>query len=370
LELVDIVGKFYEAAGNPEIWPEALDILSEAMGCRGALLTTPVFIPGGLVHTNSLRDVTAQFFEEGWYQHDARNEAVKPSHFKSGFFSDHILFSEKEMEKSEYYEKFAKKADVPWFAAGALIGELKNNSVAISLQRTSKQGFFSLDELSRLNGLLPRLSPVMEMASRLSELRGRSMIDGLQLSRQPGILLKMNGSVAYMNPAAEALVGRRLMIRHSRLFASDSSENRQLQGLISQACAAQARYMSIGQELSPVFLSATETDARLVVRAAPIRRSASDIVTFSGVVLMISELTPDVRLSFSVLQKAFDLTKREAEVMALIGGGQNINQISTTLGIAVETVRYHVKSVFQKTSTSRQSELVGLCLRLSTAVPN
>jgi DNA-binding CsgD family transcriptional regulator len=368
LELVDIVGKFYEAAANPAVWPEALETLSSAMNCRGALLTTPVFIPGGLVHTNSLRDAVGHFFEEGWYQHDVRNAAVKPHHYRNGFFSDHILFSEQELGKSEYYEKFAKKADVPWFAAGGLIGELGNNSVAISLQRTSKQGFFTLDELSTLNTLLPRLVPVMTMASRLAELTGKSMVDGLQLAKQPAILLRPNGTIAYMNPSAETLIGQRFTIRHSRLSAPNSAENRQLQALIDQTCAAQARFMSSGQELKPVVLSATETDARLIIRAAPIRRSASDILAFSGVVLMISNLAPDIRLRPETLQHAFDLTRREAEVMALIGEGQHIQQIGVTLGISPETVRYHIKSVFMKTGTSRQSQLVGLCLRMSSVV--
>ncbi|MBW6422959.1 helix-turn-helix transcriptional regulator [Rhizobium sp. XQZ8] len=368
MELIDVVAKFYEAAANPDIWPDALEALSSAMGCRGALLTTPVFIPGGLVHTNSLRDAVGQFFEEGWYQHDVRNAAVRPHHYKNGFFSDHILFSDREMGKSEYYEKFARKADVPWFAAGGLTGELGRDSVAISLQRTSKQGFFSLDELSTLNTLLPRLAPVMTMASRLAELKGKSMIDGLHLAKQPAVLLNMNGTVAYMNPAAEALIGSRITIRHSLLSAPNSVENKQLQALIDQACAAQARPMSGGQELRPVVLSASETGARLIVRAAPIRRSAADMVAFSGVILMISALTTEVRLPPEILQQVFDLTRREAEVMSLIGEGQPIHQIGVTLGIATETVRYHVKSVFMKTGTTRQSELVGLCSRMSTAV--
>lgn len=368
MELIDIIGKFYEAAANPDIWPDALEALSSAMGCRGALLTTPVFIPGGLVHSKSLLDAVGQFFDEGWYQHDVRNEAVKLRHFKNGFFSDHTLFSERELEKSEYYEKFARKAGVPWFAAGGLIGELGSDSVAISLQRTSKQGSFSLDEISTLNTLLPHLAPVMTMASRLAELKGRSMIDGLHLAKQAAVLLKMNGTVAYMNPAAEALIGTHITIRHSRLSTPNSLENRQLQALIDQACAAQARHMSGALELGPVVLNASETSAKLIVRAAPIRRSASDFVAFSGVILMISNLTPDIRLPTEILRQVFDLTRREAEVMSLIGEGQPIHQIGVTLGIATETVRYHVKSVFMKTGTTRQSELVGLCLRISAAV--
>lgn len=370
MELVDVVGKFYEAAANPQVWPDALEALSTLTGCRGALLTTRVFIPGGLVHTTSLKEAAGQFFDEGWYLGDVRNAAVRPRHFWNGFFSDHTLFSESEMEKSEYYEKFARKADVPWFAAGRLIGELTDGAVSLSLQRSAKEGPFTPDEISRLNALLPRLTPTMILASRLAEIKGKSLIDGLSLVKQPAILLKMDGAVSCMNASAEALLGKRLKIRRSRLSAFGTSENRQLQALIDQACTGQGRHMSSDQHLAPVVLPETDTEARLIVTAAPIRRSACDIIAFSGVILMITDFSSNLRPAFRTLQHVFNLTRREAEIMSLIGEGQSIQQIGSTLGIATETVRHHVKSVFTKTHTSKQSDVVRLYLRMSALTPD
>ncbi len=365
LDVIDTISKFYEAAANPALWPEALASLSAETGSRGALLTTPVFIPGGLVHTASLHEAVTQFFEEGWYQHDVRNAAVRPHHFRNGFFSDQTLFSENELRQSEYYEKFARQADVPWFAAAGLIGELRHDSVAISLQRSAREGAFTPGELSNLNAILPRLAPAMVLASRLAQLKGKTLVDGLQLARQPALLLKPNGTVAYMNSAAEALLGKRLRMSRSRLTVSDGPQNRQLQSLIERASAAQRSSLSVDQQLRPIILPETEDEAGLVVTAAPIRRSATDITAFSGIILMISDLTSDVRLPTETLRVLFDLTRREAETMSLIGQGQSVQQIGTTLGITPETVRQHIKALFAKTGTSRQSEVVRLCMRMS-----
>jgi DNA-binding CsgD family transcriptional regulator len=364
LQYLNAIEKFYEAAANPILWPEALATLSTDAGCRGALLTTPVFIPGGLVHTHSLREAVGQFFEQGWYRDDLRNSAVRNHHWKNGFFSDHSLFTEGQMAKSHYYEKFARAADVPWFAAGRLMGDLSSDAVAISLQRNTREGEFLPHELASLNALLPRLQPSMALASSLAEINGKSLIDGLQLVRQASVLLRLSGSVAYMNPAAEACLGERLFLRRQRLVASNAREDSKLQGLISQACRAGIGAMSEAQDLRPVVLQPSETKGQMIVAAAPLRRTGADVVGFSGAILMITDLSSNVKLPGDVLQSVFGLTKREADIMALLGQGVTVQQVGDVLGSAKETVRHHMKALFQKTGATRQSELVAICLKM------
>jgi DNA-binding CsgD family transcriptional regulator len=79
---------------------------------------------------------------------------------------------------------------------------------------------------------------------------------------------------------------------------------------------------------------------------------------------MVSDLNSQVKLPIDVLQSTFDLTYREASVMSLLGEEQTIQQIAFTLGIAIETVRHHVKTIFGKTGTRRQSEVVAICFRI------
>jgi DNA-binding CsgD family transcriptional regulator len=367
LQHLDAIEKFYEAAANPAMWSTALSAISTSVGCRGALLTTPVFIPGGLVHTDSLHEAVEQFFEQGWYKGDVRNSAVTDRHWKNGFFSDHSLFSDSQMEKSEYYEKFARPADVPWFAAGRLMGDLSTDAISISLQRGAKEGEFLPHELASLNSLLPRLQPSMALASSLAEIRGKSLVDGLQVVRRASILLRIGGNVAYMNQAAEACLGGRLFVRRQRLIAADASEDRKLQGLISQACKAGVGTLSEDQSLRPVVLNPTETAGRMVVTAAPLRRTGSDVVGFSGAILLITDFGSHGKLAGDVLQSIFGLTKREADIMALLGQGLSVQQICDIIGSAKETVRHHIKSVFQKTGVTRQSELVVICQKMEAS---
>jgi DNA-binding CsgD family transcriptional regulator len=56
----------------------------------------------------------------------------------------------------------------------------------------------------------------------------------------------------------------------------------------------------------------------------------------------------------------YGLSEREAEVASAVVAGNTLEQIAATLGVERETVRSHLKRVFVKTQTSRQSELVRL----------
>jgi DNA-binding CsgD family transcriptional regulator len=58
------------------------------------------------------------------------------------------------------------------------------------------------------------------------------------------------------------------------------------------------------------------------------------------------------------LKNRFDLTPAEARLVARLITGESLRPCAEALGIKYETVRSYLKSVFQKTKTRRQAELV------------
>jgi DNA-binding CsgD family transcriptional regulator len=63
------------------------------------------------------------------------------------------------------------------------------------------------------------------------------------------------------------------------------------------------------------------------------------------------------------LRNRFGLTPAEARLVLRLVAGDSLRSAAKALGIKYETVRTHLKSVFQKTRTRRQAELVILVLR-------
>jgi DNA-binding CsgD family transcriptional regulator len=58
------------------------------------------------------------------------------------------------------------------------------------------------------------------------------------------------------------------------------------------------------------------------------------------------------------LENRFDLTPAEASLVIHLVAGASLRSSATALGIKYETARSSLKSVFQKTKTHRQTELV------------
>jgi DNA-binding CsgD family transcriptional regulator len=67
------------------------------------------------------------------------------------------------------------------------------------------------------------------------------------------------------------------------------------------------------------------------------------------------------------LKNRFDLTPAEARLVARLITGESLRPCAKALGIKYETVRTYLKSVFQKTKTRRQAELVLVVIRAMKA---
>ena len=60
----------------------------------------------------------------------------------------------------------------------------------------------------------------------------------------------------------------------------------------------------------------------------------------------------------------FGLTRREARVASALATGLQLQEIAALHGVGMGTVRSQLKSIFVKTGTNRQPELVALLARL------
>jgi DNA-binding CsgD family transcriptional regulator len=66
-----------------------------------------------------------------------------------------------------------------------------------------------------------------------------------------------------------------------------------------------------------------------------------------------------------LLRDLFLLTPAEARVANRLSCGQDVASIARDLGVSRGTVRVHLKSLFWKTATRRQGELIALLAHLS-----
>jgi DNA-binding CsgD family transcriptional regulator len=89
------------------------------------------------------------------------------------------------------------------------------------------------------------------------------------------------------------------------------------------------------------------------------------------IVAFLYELTQqsNAKLDQGILERVLMLTPMEAKVVLALRGCKETDLAARSLGIAISTVRTHLKHVYSKTNTHRQSELIRLSERLISAAP-
>ncbi len=78
--------------------------------------------------------------------------------------------------------------------------------------------------------------------------------------------------------------------------------------------------------------------------------------------LWVYELKRAVKCSAANLKQAYGLTATECRLVSLLVNGYDSQTVASILDITKNTFKSHLKQIFQKTETKRQSELVRLIL--------
>jgi DNA-binding CsgD family transcriptional regulator len=100
----------------------------------------------------------------------------------------------------------------------------------------------------------------------------------------------------------------------------------------------------------------------LVVRPVQIANPAS---TGAHTLVILIDLDYRPKPSLQALQNLFHLTPTEAKLAVRIFEGESPAEVAASNGVTLATVRTQLASIFQKTQTHRQPELVALLARVS-----
>ena len=111
----------------------------------------------------------------------------------------------------------------------------------------------------------------------------------------------------------------------------------------------------------------------MVLHLSAFPASAGPVLARKGrIIAFLCELNhhAEARFATRLLRVALDLTPMEAAVALSLRDNHDPMQVALELGLAISTVRSHLKHLFHKTQTTKQSELLRLVDRLLSAVPS
>ena len=103
----------------------------------------------------------------------------------------------------------------------------------------------------------------------------------------------------------------------------------------------------------------------LLVAVEPLPRIETPVASLQAAAIVRIIDPCDHANAGNVHSLLFGFTERELRVADLLLAGHSIETIANVLTISPATVRIHLRALFRKTDTNRQSDLVELLLRVT-----
>lgn len=361
-EFDTVVTGLYEAASLGDLWPEALEGLARLTGSRGALVTRPDDLHSGLLYSPGLKDVVAQFFEQGWHRNDLRSQRLADRPY-GRFFRDQDITGAEERATSNYYTGFARPAGVPWFAACGAI-EADGLVLGVSIQRSAADGEFDEPDLERLARIGHHARAAVSFAQRMASARAGERLEGLDRLDVAAMLLGPDGRVLALNARAERLVtdAQAVTMRGARVTPVRTTARRQLETLLSNCCS---RTPAADDTCAAVRVE-SDQGAAYLVQAVPVAGAAHDVFGDGRAILTFTPIeraatdTATTDRNRRRLTEAFALTPAEARIALMLAEGREVSAISDALGVSHGAVRFHLKSILPKAGVNRQGAFVAL----------
>ena len=221
-------------------------------------------------------------------------------------------------------------------------------------------------ERALITAISPHIRRAVMVGDLLREANAETRLyrDALDSLNTPVVLARPDASIAHANPAAEQLLSceHALRLRSKRLGAAYAPATPALQDAIARTAAGDAEMGDRGIGI-PVDAGSDRPGIAYVLPVAKNDVRGSSMNASAAVFISTAaHMTPPPEDALSTL---FGLSRAEARVMSRMGTGATQAQASEELGIAVNTLKAQLRSIYAKTGTTRQADLVRLVSDLS-----
>ena len=347
---------FVAAAIDPSRWNAAMEVAAQTTGSHGAILVPVTRQLPLFPLSESVQRATEAYVGDGWIARDLRNKAI--SHLtRTGVASDLDVIAPDEMARSPYYQEFLAPHGLRWFA-GVKVGD-GADVWCLSLQRTIVDGPFSPSELRRLAGLSRRLSSAAELARAFGFARADAALQTFETTGCAAAMVDREGQVVRLNPSAERLLGAEVKIVGRRIVSFNVEATAALDRALHQLIRS-----TDPQALHPPI--ALPRRAGRPIIAYPSRAPAG-FGAFAQCHALVVLVDLEARLPAAPddLMRAFGLTPAEARLAGRLLDEESIEIAAANLAITYDTARKTLKTIFAKTDTNRQGQLIALLARLA-----
>jgi DNA-binding CsgD family transcriptional regulator len=362
--VLELIGRIYDAAGDAGLWPAFLERLADIVDGT----TTQLFLydhehRSGHMSAAVRSDPTfQQRYNDYYISIDAY--ATHGGHLigPGKVFLGQQMCPDGLLASSEFYNDFMRTEDIFHQFCGFVF---KDESVAsvISVLRPKRKGPFGEENVELLNVLMPHLQRALRIHRRISGVEQRAAAAAAGLDRMPVgfLIIDAFGEVLLSNQKAREALEQNdgLTLNRAGLAARRREETDLLRAMIRGAITRGTEdSMPAGGIMTISRPSGRRSFAILVAPAPRVESPFWPEGPAAAIFINDPDALPEEKSL--ALRRQFGLSRAEARLASGLMQGKTLDEAAKEFQVSRNTVRSQLQSLFEKTGTTRQGELVRL----------
>ncbi len=363
-ELITLINLIYEAALDSDFWPSVLMALADTVGAAQIAMLS-MDRRANVVSTFAPRldpDLLASW-QKYWAFPVLARASLRPT---GEIYTLDSLMPREEFVATRFFDEFWRPAQLGLSAVGANLLVEDQFSALIFFSNAPDKEFLTTQQMHVFEVVLRHLSRAARISRRLGELEFEQVaaVERLESLQEGALLVDASGTVVRANAAAEAMLddGAGIFLDNGRVAAAGSEILQKLIASCAQTC------LSLGGPGGEFKIPREHPRSPLHVTVTPLRsKTQLADVPWIGVevpvaIVMVRDPDVDCGQQEINLRHRFGLTAAEARLAAEILKGDGRAAAARRRGISTATAKSHLSSIFEKTGTHRQAELIRLLL--------
>lgn len=375
-EFIELI---YQAAEHPSQWKKVYEELQAATRVQSVHMLAIDRRHGTLSYSDGANmPVEGELAYMQHYRHlDPRLPMVLERPL-GGWLHCHEHVPEEVVAEHPFYQEFLIPYDRR-YTSGVKLVDNEDATLILATLTSAAQGPLRGEALEFLDFLLPHLRRASRLSLRNFVYSTQALVGHMLVSklRQPVLLMNPDGQVMHANEAAQA------MMRNTRLVEVVDGRLQlppaQLRELL-QACAlleqqekargdaGQAPGAGRGSEFRSLHITGDSDSGNEPLYMFYTLLSPQEAMGSFGlrpvVMLLFYHPASAPAIDSGLLYAAFGLSPAECRIASLLAEGLSLKEIAAHQGTQHDTIRKQLQSIYQKTSTNRQPDLIRLLLHL------
>jgi DNA-binding CsgD family transcriptional regulator len=363
-DLCPLVYRIHCATDDEAGWGEVLELLRAHLCARSASLGVHDFATGtGYTLCGAPPD-------DGFAVECSRFAVRNPWFLSSEeYVAGRVMFGDelighRELKRTDFYRSVLKPHGLMHRLCGVATRQ-GERAYFVAALRGDDQEPFSAREAASLKGLLPHVSLALANRWRYRQADdfAKAMMRVMDQAGHATLLVTSDGEVVYRSMRADRFETPTtgLAIRDGMLVASAPGDGRAVREALEAVTRAETA--ALDPAFCRVLTVGAQTGARgtlVTVRPGGEMFLAPRGRTLSLAVVTVRSAHADHDARSCAFARQFELTPAQAKVSALVFAGHPLSSVAQRLSVSDNTVRSHLKQVYQKTNTHAQMELVHL----------